>query len=293
MYRTGPIRLIHSTSALKKYMSPKLPKQYGLNTLLFPTSIPFAGADNVWSASNVVDTTLSSKNHLFSLKTNLSFAHPESDWTAQQLVWTHTSDNKVVSSSNHSHISFATAESDFCANYNGEIITANRSEIKQNIANPSVVHLSFATPYADFTGIYPDEPVSAYKSISEALAPSNEARVLTSANDNLQIQHVNEAWTRLCGYTNKEINGKTLSLIQGDDTNKKVTKEIITMLKQGKSTEAVLINYDNRGRKFRNFLTASPVVSNETGEITHFLGVLRDLGTVTNNEHINTQTIVT
>ena len=290
MYRTGHIRLIHSTSGFKQSI---LPKRYGVNMLLFPTSIPFASPDNVWCASSIVDTTLPSKNHSFSRETNLSFTHPESDWTAQHFTWTHTKDNKVVPSLNHSHISFATPESDFYANYNGEFFKDNRRETKQNTTKPSVTHISFASPYADFTGMYPKESLFTYKSIIQALAPSNEARVITSANDHLHVQHVNEAWTRLCGYTNKEISGKTLSLIQGDDTDKKVTKEIIAMLKQGKSTEAILINYDKWGRKFRNLITASPVVSNETGEITHFLGVLKDLGNVDNNERVNIQTIVT
>ena len=52
-------------------------KEIALNTVLFPTSIPFASPDSDWCAPTVKEVTTTSKKW----GTNLSFTHPESDFT--------------------------------------------------------------------------------------------------------------------------------------------------------------------------------------------------------------------
>lgn len=246
-------------------------KDVALNTLLFPTSIPFTSPDNAWCAPTVKEATPNVYKDM-AWGTNLSYSQPESDWTS-----IHTKD-AVVSNTKHSrpkldHLSFASIESDFCARYVGEPV---RTKEPYSHAPPS--YISFATPVSDFVGDNRVGNISRSYTITEALAPSTEARVLTDATDCFRIQHVNEAWTRLCGYSKDESHGKTLGMLQGYSTDKKAVENLVLLLKEGRSVDAVLTNYNKWGRKFHNHLTVDPVVCTQTQDITHFIGVLKEIG---------------
>lgn len=285
--------------------------------LLFPTSINFAGADNDWCAPTAAEIkaadpylnpTSVSWSSPFSdwvgpskaeveapqHETSLSFASPESDWIATRPEEIAASIAHSAETSDHAHLSYAAAESDFTSPYANELARAEAARQEFDSSSLSYAHLSFATPTADFLGThaYPKEAGHDSITLSEAMAPTNEARVLTSADGRFRIQHVNDAWTRLCGYTNEQSAGKTLGILQGEATDTKAVEELVAMLRQGKSTEAVLINYDRYGRKFRNHLKTIPVVSDETGEITHFLGTLRDIGGADNSQLASAQAVM-
>tara|TARA_B100001996_G_scaffold315023_1_gene257796 strand:+ start:204 stop:833 length:630 start_codon:yes stop_codon:yes gene_type:complete len=178
-------------------------KEIALNTVLFPTSIPFASPDSDWCAPTVKEVTTTSKKW----GTNLSFTHPESDFT-----------------------------------YHNYLSNVPRSY-----------------------------------TITEALAPSTEARVLTRADERFQIEHVNDAWTRLCGFSKEECLGKTLGMIQGYATDKDVVNDLVSLLQEGKPVDAVLANYNKWGRKFNNHLSINPVVCTESHKVTHFIGVLKEI----------------
>ena len=255
-------------------------KEVALNTLLFPTSIPFTSPDNAWCAPTIEATPNVYKYMAWG--TNLSYSQPESDWTS-----IHTKD-AVVSNTKHSrpkldHLSFASIESDFCARYVGEPV---RTKEPYSHAPPS--YISFATPVSDFVGDNRVGNISRSYTITEALAPSTEARVLTDATDCFRIQHVNEAWTRLCGYSKDESHGKTLGMLQGYSTDKKAVENLVLLLKEGKSVDAVLTNYNKWGRKFHNHLTVDPVVCTQTQDITHFIGVLKEIDGENKNQYAMT-----
>lgn len=252
------------SSRLLGPVSSKL-KDAAHNTILFPTTIPFSSPDNAWCAPTVKEiTTNAYKNGNW--ETNLSFTHPESDW-----ISTHTKvSTHKQSRPKCDHLSFATTESDFCARYHGEHVCVKAPQA-------SLSHISFATPVSDFVGDDYLDTIPRYYTLTEALAPSTEARVLTDANEGFRIQHVNDAWTRLCGYSNDQTHGKTLGMIQGHDTDNKSVEDLVSLLQKGKSVDAVLINYNKWGRKFHNQLAVNPVLCNETQSITHFIGVLKEI----------------
>jgi len=223
------------------------------NTILYPTSIPFSSPDITWCSlsTNDVKTSLH-KNIIPPVITSLSFSTPISD---------------------------------FCESYRGET-PLTYSKKKQII--PFYTDISYSTPLADFIGKYPNESIKIMKgkTIIEALAPSTDARIITTADNNFEIQHVNEAWTRLCGYSNEECYGKTLNIIQGQDTDKKITKELVYLLQKNNSAQAIIVNYDKWGRRFNNHLSVEPIISNYTGNVTHYLGVLKDI------EHNNSKQMI-
>ena len=254
-------------------------KNIMLDILLYPSSISFSGAENEWCAPR--DSEIKSANNYINNK-NLSWATPFSDWIGLK--------NNIVSSkmeletftkTNHNHISFSTAETDFCLPYAKEKeIIKYKNNSKKNLYNNYGLNISFATPESDFTSCYIKDNDEKTITIEEALSPSTQARVLTKADNTLHIEHVNEAWTRLCGYTNENSYGKTLKILQGEHTNKHVANEFVSNLQKGKISEAIIINYDKWGRGFHNHVKATPVISNDSGNIktTHYLAVLNDIG---------------
>ena len=113
--------------------------------------------------------------------------------------------------------------------------------------------------------------------LQKALAPSTEARVLTKAAAPFEICHVNGAWTNLCGFSLAETTGRTLSIIQGEDTVSSELDSLVESLIAGRGAEAVLTNYTAQGRPFRNHLKVHPVRDAGSGELTHFLGILKEI----------------
>jgi len=90
------------------------------------------------------------------------------------------------------------------------------------------------------------------------------------------IVYANEAFLDLCGYSAEEIIGKNCRFLQGDDTDKKSVKEISKAVKTGEHIRINLKNYRKDGKMFWNDLLVSPIVD-ETGKITHFIGMQLDI----------------
>eukprot|EP00565_Helicotheca_tamesis_P005692 CAMPEP_0185725402 /NCGR_PEP_ID=MMETSP1171-20130828/1672_1 /TAXON_ID=374046 /ORGANISM="Helicotheca tamensis, Strain CCMP826" /LENGTH=387 /DNA_ID=CAMNT_0028393525 /DNA_START=129 /DNA_END=1292 /DNA_ORIENTATION=+ len=110
---------------------------------------------------------------------------------------------------------------------------------------------------------------------------SNDAIVITSKRHPFRIISVNDAWTNLCGYTQDESYGKTLkSLLHGPDTYKNgndVDNVMFHLVEKHQTSEMTLVNYTKSGRPFVNHVRVGPLVDEESGEITHFVGLLSEV----------------
>lgn len=117
------------------------------------------------------------------------------------------------------------------------------------------------------------------KTLNDALAESDEARVITAVQRPFVIEHVNGAWIKLCGYEPDECKGKTLEILQGPETSKDTINAIGANAALGHAHSAFLTNYSKCGSKFSNFLRIFPLVDDKNGnaDITHMLGVLQDV----------------
>ncbi|KAL9186312.1 hypothetical protein ACHAXT_005550 [Thalassiosira profunda] len=107
------------------------------------------------------------------------------------------------------------------------------------------------------------------------------AMAITEVNPPFRLVAVNKEWTSLCGYTREEAVGSTLKqLLQGSETNAVVAKDLVeSLLHNGHEDvekEAVLVNYRNDGRSFRNHVRVGRI-KNEQGDTTHFVGVFRKI----------------
>lgn len=117
------------------------------------------------------------------------------------------------------------------------------------------------------------------RTLTDALRPSSEAIVITEIKKPFRVFNVNSAWEGLCGYSYVESKGKSLgSLLSGKETDTcAVTALIHQLFVHGEEATTVLTNYTKEGRKFRNRLSVGPLYDEETGELSHFVGVLKEV----------------
>lgn len=110
-----------------------------------------------------------------------------------------------------------------------------------------------------------------------ALDASRSGIILT---DNKQpdnpIVFANEAFLRICGFERSEIIGRNCRFLQGNDRQQEARFIIADAVKKGESCVVELRNYKKNGGLFWNELYMSPV-KDESGEITHFIGVQNDI----------------
>ena len=88
--------------------------------------------------------------------------------------------------------------------------------------------------------------------------------------------YVNSALCRITGYTEHELLGRSLRLLQGKGTEETTVDTIRSALATGGGCEVVIRNYRKDGSGFWNELLLSPV-HDDTGELTHYIGVIADI----------------
>ncbi|CBN74261.1 conserved unknown protein [Ectocarpus siliculosus] len=109
-----------------------------------------------------------------------------------------------------------------------------------------------------------------------ACQPSNEARVIMTATPPHTVVCCNQAWTKLCGYSQEDIRGQTLKAIQGPRTDAGGLAALNREIERGRAASAVLPNYKSDGSEFLNYLRVYPLVGDGRGTVTHILGVLQE-----------------
>lgn len=90
------------------------------------------------------------------------------------------------------------------------------------------------------------------------------------------IVSVNAAFEAITGYSAAEALGKNCRYLQGSDRLQPEIGEIRAALAERRACSVTLRNYRRDGTMFRNALRLLPL-ADETGEITHFLGLMRDV----------------
>lgn len=108
---------------------------------------------------------------------------------------------------------------------------------------------------------------------------TKDAILITEAEpiegDGPKILFVNEAFSRMTGYTAEEVIGKTPRILQGPDTDKKELARLKESMRKWEPCEIEVLNYKKNGEPFWNNFTIAPV-ANETGWFTHWVAIERD-----------------
>ncbi len=91
-----------------------------------------------------------------------------------------------------------------------------------------------------------------------------------------KIVFVNKSFTKMTGYEEKEIIGKTPRILQGPNTQQTVFRDLKKKLKKGEVFFGEAINYRKDGTEFYNQWHIEPILNKE-GKITNYLAVQRDV----------------
>jgi PAS domain S-box-containing protein len=115
--------------------------------------------------------------------------------------------------------------------------------------------------------------------LGTAVKQAGESILITTANldqPGPEIVFVNPAFTKITGYTLKEVLGKTPRLLQGPGTDRATLDRLRTLLAKGERFTGETINYRKDGTEFYLEWDAAPMF-NSAGEITHYIAVQRDI----------------
>jgi PAS domain S-box-containing protein len=91
-----------------------------------------------------------------------------------------------------------------------------------------------------------------------------------------KILYVNEAFTKMTGYSSEEVIGKTPRLLQGPKSDKRELKRLSEAIRKWQSFETTIINYKKNGEEFWINFSLTPV-ANEKGWFTHWISIERDV----------------
>jgi PAS domain S-box-containing protein len=107
-------------------------------------------------------------------------------------------------------------------------------------------------------------------------ASTNSIFIVDATMPELPLIYVNPAFTDMTGYSAEEALGRNPGFLQGGDQEQPELENIRRAVREKVGAQAVLRNYRKDGSLFWNELYVSPVANN-LGELTHFIGVARDI----------------
>lgn len=118
------------------------------------------------------------------------------------------------------------------------------------------------------------------KLLESVIVNANDAVMITEAEPidkpGPRIIYVNEAFTKMAGYTADEVIGKTPRILQGPKSDRAELARLKKALQNFESCEITTINYKKSGEEFWINFTVSPVAK-ESGRYTHWIAVEKDV----------------
>jgi PAS domain S-box-containing protein len=123
--------------------------------------------------------------------------------------------------------------------------------------------------------------------LQSVVVHSHDAVVITEAQPidepGPKIIYVNQAFTKMTGYTLEEVLGKTPRILQGEKTSRQKLDQVRRCLKKWKPVTVEVINYRKNGSEFWVEFSLVPV-TNKSGYYTHWISVQRDITERKNTE---------
>ena len=101
-----------------------------------------------------------------------------------------------------------------------------------------------------------------------------------------RIIYVNEAFTKMTGYSANEVIGKTPRFLQGPKSDRAELKKLSAAMRRWQPCEITIINYKKNGEEFWINFSINPV-ADEKGRYTHWISIERDVTVEKNQEILN------
>ncbi|GGD34766.1 PAS domain S-box protein [Flavobacterium orientale] len=153
--------------------------------------------------------------------------------------------------------------------------------VKNDIGKP----IAFEGTVQDITAQRKEE--QRLKLLESVITHTNDAVLITEAEPfdepGPRILYVNEAFTRMTGYSTEEVVGQTPRILQGPNSDKNELQKLGAALRRWESCEITTINYKKNGDPFWIHFTISPV-ADEKGWYTHWIAIERDVTAAKNNQ---------
>jgi PAS domain S-box-containing protein len=103
---------------------------------------------------------------------------------------------------------------------------------------------------------------------------SQEGMLVTDANG--VIVRVNQAFTRMTGYSAQEAIGKTLALLKSERQDESFYKNMWSVLQTKKQWQGEVWNRRKNGKIYAEWMTIS-AVNLPDGEVAHYVGTISDI----------------
>ncbi len=107
-------------------------------------------------------------------------------------------------------------------------------------------------------------------------ATDNGIVIADARQPDFPVVYVNSAFEDITGYSAAEIRGRNCRVLQRDDREQAGIEAIRLALAEQRETRVLLRNYRKDGQLFWNDFHVAPV-SDDSGTLTHFVGVLSDV----------------
>ena len=117
------------------------------------------------------------------------------------------------------------------------------------------------------------EDLQLFKHVVENI---NYGIVITKANQTNELLYVNKEFETMTGYSKEEALGQNCKFLQKDDIQQKAISSIKKAINQQEKVQVELRNYKKDGALFYNLTNISPVY-NDDNDITHFVGIQKDI----------------
>lgn len=146
---------------------------------------------------------------------------------------------------------------------------------------PEFVEGKCTRVYGTFQDIDQQKEDEAHLRLLESVVTNiKDAIVITEAEPFDQpgpkIIYVNEAFSRMTGYSREELIGQNPRMLQGEETDRQELDKVRKALENWQPFEADLINYKKNGEKFWVNMSVVPL-ANKEGWFTHWIAIERDI----------------
>jgi len=111
------------------------------------------------------------------------------------------------------------------------------------------------------------------RTLSRAIDQAGESVIITDAQG--IIEYVNPSFTRITGYTDEEVLGKTPQVLKSGKQNKEYYERLWSTISIGKVWHSAVVDRRKDGSEYHALMTISPILNN--GQITHYVGTQQDM----------------
>ncbi|MCG9792404.1 PAS domain-containing sensor histidine kinase [Flavobacterium algicola] len=118
------------------------------------------------------------------------------------------------------------------------------------------------------------------KLLETVILQTKDSIIITEANFNRsklpKIVYVNPAFTTMTGYQPEEILNKSPDFLSGPNTDVKITKKVITSIKERRESLIEMISYKKNGEEYWLHFSMIPIFNAEK-ELSHWISIQRDV----------------